>query len=467
MLYVPLKRELARVLSAASRHPPLAAACHGGDRMWTDADLVQLGFDLGLPLEQIALLCLKRQWEEFVHGDSGELDEFSPETLAWQRVKSRFQPDAALSQLFVQYGFFGKTQGDEESFAAMLREMILADLHLASCGDPEFLAFLKRRAARRRLFRMASPEEAEQLAILSTEWLQLNQDLNEVLLHREASKLAAARVTHEFLHLLPEFIEQERQAERERLLKQQVEHKESNKSLTREELRELVAAEERRSSQELDELGLLIAQPLPGELPGGESEHCLTAAEIVAYEEQSKQVLRQIQRLLHPDHLEHDAAFTKLTPRQKSELAYWCRRTLRIRPEELAHPRGSLGYTRRAIEVLEAIRQRVTKTLENAGIDTDLRFIEPDAATAAERAVWYREEIERLTREIARVRGELLAILEDPVIEERRFLVFEASPDEQEKERERMRRMSSEHSRRADALAAQLEALFHASPGDR
>jgi hypothetical protein len=58
----------------------------------------------------------------------------------------------------------------------------------------------------------------------------------------------------------------------------------------------------------------------------------------------------------------------------------------------------------------------------------------------------------------------VLAILEDPDLQERRYLVFEASPDEQESKREHMRQMAGEHKRRADLLTVQLEALFQAPP---
>ena len=176
-----------------------------------------------------------------------------------------------------------------------------------------------------------------------------------------------------------------------------------------------------------------------------------------AYRRECKRVLRELWRLLHPDKLEQNSAYAKLTEEQKKFLDNLGKQILAIKPSELGHPETFWESKHRSLESLQDALAKVKAILEAAGLDVDVGLI-PRGESLVEQLEWYEKSIERLEREIDSIKAELKALAEDEDIRRKQSIL--AQPELHEKVKANLLERADKYREEADKLEAELASLF-------
>jgi hypothetical protein len=223
--------------------------------------------------------------------------------------------------------------------------------------------------------------------------------------------------------------------------------------LTEEELRGLIAEEEKRARDAIQTLELLGYAPIVSD-PPPPGTRTVGNQEAVEYDKQCRKILRRIWVLLHPDRLKEHPAYSRLTERQKRDLEEVWNDALKISSEELSRPEWSFGYSRRAIEFLKESLERAERELQSAGIDTSVS-LQVRGETARERIAWYQTETRRLERDLVRALALLTSLRQDPAVQERQRLL-NMKPEEQENVKTQIKERMRKYLREAKSLETRL-----------
>ncbi|MBU0554152.1 hypothetical protein KKF91_22100 [Myxococcota bacterium] len=161
-------------------------------------------------------------------------------------------------------------------------------------------------------------------------------------------------------------------------------------------------------------------------LPLIEGTPVSTAAK-ASYEQEVRQLTKEIALLAHPDRIKHHPDFARLTPAQLDLLRNAYQHAVQIRKsEQIARDPRNLNFSLRDVDVLRDNLARVKQVLEACGLPTD-PTIEPVGETLAEKLEWLQREIKWLKQAIETTRLALKADLEDNQIS--RYQEALASPE--------------------------------------
>jgi len=176
------------------------------------------------------------------------------------------------------------------------------------------------------------------------------------------------------------------------------------------------------------------------------------AAELWAYEEDCKRLLREIYRLTHPDAVGRHG-FTE----DQRELLVACYREAVVCGSPSAVDDDEVALGMRSLEALEALLGRARKIWQSMGLAWN-----QEAAirgeTLAERIAWLETRIAELEAEARDVQADLLAVATDPDVREKRASM--SSPSVAARVTAEMEERTASLSERADELECRLERLF-------
>ena len=410
------------------------------------------------PVKIIALV-VKREWALFLSSKKISPDKHplnNPETML---LKYEFDPDCEMifKQLESQNHLLSKDGFTQKKLSGLVREMIVADMHLAAIDSPEMNAFCKRQNSESKCMTIATPEQEEQFNEAKFEWLQQHEELGECLLFLERRRLKNANIQREWMEIFGDlFIALKEQTFRYEGLQLRLELLRGDPGLSEKALNEIVKSVEQQMKSDLKRLRLEMA--VARFCHQKESKGPFDDEHFTEYVRKCKKILRQIWLLLHPDRLTHHKNYKNLTSDQKLRLERYWRDAMKVRPMELGYQEGQIGYEYRSLEVLMGINESAGLILENAGIDTDTRLI-IQGKGVAEKLAWINSANEILAREIEYVQAKLKILLEDQDMRGKRCLL-DSEPDKIEAIRTEMKINTREYRQKADKLESQVKLML-------
>lgn len=429
-------------------------------------DLVWLCLDLGIDFYRILALVLKGEWERFILPSTGlrdpdELVEHPECERIVQTGKAGFSPDVSLIfELLERAGGLVSEAGyTRDAFEALVHEMVTADIYLGSVNGRELEEFSERSRTTQAMLREGSEEQKATYWKMECEWLQLHDELGDMLLGLERRRLANARIEQDFLRDFGEVFVALREAiGRLEILQKKVALLEADPELSLEELERMLAEEEKEKKESLDALRFQVEVAMYPRLRMPTGGRVVSDEEFALFCADSKKALREIWLLLHPDRLMHNPAYDRLTPAQREELSELWERSMRIKDEELLLDHEQAGHGFRELHVLYEILERVKKILAHAGIDTAVDLI-PQGTTLPERIEWLEKEVARLEREIVMVRAQFKLIIEDEEIRWKAALL-RCTPEQRENAKTEMQSDVEQKRSEGDRLEGYLNRLL-------
>jgi len=446
--------------SAAEAGAGWEGACAGGPP--EAAALVQLGLRLQLDFHRVLALLLKHEYEQVLEQTLDRAEDAMGEggaQIDLRLLQKRLNPDCDALFAALQAGGYVPNgfAYDARSLRDLVREMTLLDLHRVATDSPELQAFAERSRRSQALLQDCPGDLEHAYGAARREWLALQEELGERLLYLERHRLENENLTQRWLGVFGvESVALAEQAARVDGLQQRIELKLSQPAIDRVALEQRLAEADRERQSHLDRLRFRLAVALtdPRHPAGG----VISAAEVGEYRRQSKQTLREIWLLIHPDKLAANAVVGRLTVAQKQLLADLWHRAMAVRAEEMGVEAGYLGHDYRSLSLLQDILAMVRAVLRNAGIDTDVALI-VQGETVPEQLDWLRGSIQRLQSELDNVQAELLALLNDAKVQEQAAMLA-AAPLRQKHMRQEMRGRADELAARAERMQAYLDGLF-------
>jgi len=478
-------------------------------------DLIRFAIFMHLDLYRTLALVLKGQWEEFFAREicqwranvGRNLSNILQAEDMMQEATSRFNPNTEdlFSRLLVHARIDpsavetslarGTSQGlrtlealTEEmtdrirgsgirwlvearyapsSFDTLVQTMLLNKLHWVATDSRELEHFTKKAVEEVVICSHGTDDERHLYWQLTQARIQLLTTLDDMYLQIESVRLQNETIYYTYLSVFGEHEIALREARfRYYAREQKVLLKRENPELTWEGLDEQVQKKIEEMERTLKELrdqadyaALMVARQsmvdAAGELVGGGRP--LTDDERSAYFVKCKKILRKIYMLVHPDRLRNDPVYQRLTPEQKEELGRILQEALRIRPDEPGLNSRYIESRYRSPDALQAVLDRVTFILENAGINVDPQ-LEIRGDTLPERLSWLEEDIGRLEGCLDEARVELQALMINEDVQLKRGIL--ANDEKHDEIKKEMAEQTEEYRKQARELEAELEKLM-------
>jgi hypothetical protein len=474
--YSTLKEDLIRISEASAARDDAAAPgrnvlarlTYGEDHEFPDSEaLVSLLGGLEVDLYHALALVLKAEWEEtyacscksWVPRSGHPLMPIFTEVHERNVRAADFNPDTqSLFSVVSARGYLAGQQAYRMAdFDTLIQQMILSELHLARNDGPEVTTFAAAERARLAMLGEADPEEQQAFWSARCRWTQVQESLDELHVQIENRRLRNAETRRAYLALfgkdeiaLQEAIYRQCDLNRRKLLL------DANPELTADQLDDLVDAEEERHRKELDDLIFCVTMAPALEkrvLVGGK----LDFDAMREYKARAKRLLRELRMKIHPDHLQNDPAYRKLTDRQRKELDALLHAAIDVNLDELGVPPGFIEHDMRSVAALEAALAKVDALLRNAGIDTRIEMV-IQGETLRDQLAWLQEACKSIDRRIETARTELHALATDP--DAGRMQAVLDSPDQHEQIRQELRKTAREYRDTSELLQADIVRLF-------
>ena len=429
-----------------------------GAHRFPDVDeLIRFSIFLYLGFYRCVALILKRQWEVYIAKNSPEknlLHELRSSDVATCKKDFQIEIDKIYEQLEV-YEMASKADCDFITFANLIKEMILCDLHLYPNDSRELQAFSRRMEEEKSVEAEGDAEEKEAFWLAKCEWLESQEELGNQLLEVENARLENENVSHGWMSVFgQDYIHLQEQQRRKTNIERRIHLKEINPDFSLEEIEKQVYEEELRAKQALEELRLKASIP-SRHMP----KHFFDIPEdyLRKRDSESKKILRKIWRLIHPDILERNPKYKQLTEKQK-EYIYDLRNLLsKIKPSEIGYHQGQIGWNHKSPEYLRDTLATVEKILTNSGIDTDVHMI-IEGETLEKKITWLKKDIERLQHGIGDAKSERLQLLNDSIVRDMRRIL--ACPEQYDHYKTELSKQTKLFQEEADSLEKQFIAMF-------
>lgn len=424
---------------------------------WTEMEIVNLTRALDLGIERTLILLLKARWEVFlVSHPNADLRQ----SLNSIELKGDFDPDpGGMLRLLETQGLRSPISGDSrESLTNFVREAVLNQMHQVPIRSPECEQFVFNAREDAKVFNSADAKTKERLADARGRWISRCAYHADLLLALANQQLANARINHQFMQeeYGDLYIELQSLDRSEFLLLTKISLKQTDLTMTCDELDQKMLKSEEEVRKELDkmrDLALVLPPPLT---PDGE---VISAEQVEEYKEKAKTVLRRVWMLLHPDRLERREGFRFTSARQRERLKELWNEIMKVRPEELAFEPQQLGYNQRSLErILQMEREAKTILESMPGINLQAKY-KVQGENAEERIKWYETECRLIEEDLEKTRALLTAEIEDPEVAKQRAMLDVSGPH-REKALKQMRDKIDDLRSRVETLHDQLDHLF-------
>lgn len=423
---------------------------------WTETEIVNLARSLALGIECTLILLLKARWEVFlVSHPNADLRQ----CLNVVELKGDFDLDpGGMLRLLETQGLWSPVSGDSrESLTNFVREGVINQMHRVSIRSPECEQFVFNAQEDARVFNSADAEKKELLADSRGRWISRCSHHADLLLAFANQQLANARINQQFIQDYGDlYIELQSLDRRESLLLTKISLKQTDLTMTCDELdQEMLKSEEdvRKELDKMRDLALVLPPPLTPE--GG----TISAEQVEEYRQEAKTVLRRVWKLLHPDTLERQKGYPKISSRQRKRLKELWNEIMKVRFEELAFEPHQLGYNQRSLERILQMEREAKTILESIpGINLEAKY-KVQGENAEERIKWYETECRLIEEEIEKTRALLTAEIEDPEVAKQRAMLDMSGPH-RGKALKQMRDNIDDLRSRVETLQDQLDHLF-------
>ncbi|MGA2151653.1 MAG: hypothetical protein ABSG48_05785 [Geobacteraceae bacterium] len=388
-------------------------------------EVIRFGQAAGLCVTRALALALKSEWQRSlacalgVGAESAPLAEYvriHPDKAREHGAMLAPGRDAtpSISELYGMFRESGLLEGsplaEQEAFHELVGICLARGLFLYPADSPKLIEFACSREGAKAALGEESGADAERYRIIHATWRELEDELATLLLRLETQTLKNERINQRWLetfgHLYIPLAESERLHSDLLAL---VEHVRNNPGLSGEELEELekellnIHTEAGRSRKR--EAPLPRGSESGGGGPGGMP---WSAAEMEAYDEECKALLRRIWQFTHPDRIGREG-FTEAQRRRLVD----CYQEAMAWKEKARLEDDEIFLAKRSTSSLRMILDRVERIWEEMGIDLE-STASVRGKTQEERLAWLEARILILDEEIKEVKAEILAVGGDP-----------------------------------------------------
>ncbi len=444
-------------------------------------DIIRFGIFMHLDWYRILALALKNEWEHyFAHevkswrankGDRLIDVIFDADEQEIRNARRSFNPDGEqIFKLLLSFALSSSLEQETideslsfpkhisiDSFLMIVQEMILGGYYRGAHNSPELNLFISQKQQEHRMLTLGTPEQQREFELEKSRWIQMKGEIEDLYFHIESQRLRNAHTKREWLSIFGnEEVTLMEAIIRYEAIDSRYNLKRANPDWTRSDIEQQVAHEEVSRGRELRDLrtDAAIAPHLIRNFEGGTGGG---NEELTAYVQQCKYVLRTIRKLSHPDQLEHNPAYRKLTETQKEKLTTMLLTSLEIRPEELGWPEGYVLHDMRSLDGLNNVLSRVKAILGNPGVDID-ESLQIQGETIPDKLEWLITENTFLDEEIDSAKAELQALAEDDETRKRRSILD--FPENHDTIINDFRKRTDDYLRKAERLETDFETLF-------
>ena len=310
-----------------------------------------------------------------------------------------------------------------DSFYLLFDEMIGGQLYKFSRHSPEVENFIERALKEKALLAQEASEELHhKFQQKKRLFLSLNDELGNRLLYLEKIRLRNAN-THFNWHGIfgMEFVKLSEIRMRLDIVQRKMALLDQHPEYSHDDLDQKLAKSIKEEQSGMNALKLEVAYAKRGLIfPDGSTG--LSQGELDDFRKESKQVLREIFTMLHPDVLQHNPDFCRLTQSQQQKLKMLWDEVMALKEDEVGFAQVCVGHNIRNPHMLKSIREQAKSILANAGVDTDTRLI-IQGDTLAEQLDWLENAIKSTQDHIMIAQAEQKALLDDHICREREIML--------------------------------------------
>ena len=425
-------------------------------------DLFEFCVTIHLDFYRSLALILKGEWEKHLELENKSNSESPDPLTCHQKLNclaqgSYFKPETiSIFMLFESHRKWASRSGySQEQFGILVREMILANLHLVANNSAEIKSFADRSKKQKRFLEHISSETTQVFREAKLNWLWMLEDLGDKLIFLESRRLSNAHTQQKWMLIFGDahiFLRQ--QTMRVELMQLKNQFIEADPTLSAQVLEKMVQDIAGAMIMALDDLKIELA--FAGYPMYPRNDNIMDNMELEKHLTTIKKLLRKIWMRIHPDRLAQHPCYEKLTQEQKLRIRELWDKALCIRPGELRYQEGQIGYEYRSEQVLLDILQKADMILQYAGIDTDTDMI-ISGETVDEQLSRLEEAIIRISRDINNAVAELKALMEDRAVLEKEAML-NSDLDQREMIRDAMFKKARELETQANLLEMKIEA---------
>jgi hypothetical protein len=388
-------------------------------------EVIRFGKSIGLCVTRTFALALKSAWQRSLAaalGSDSSLAEYvrlHPDEARDHGIRLEPGCDPTLSvdelyAMFLENGLLaGSPLADRESFREVVGLSLSRLFHLCPADTPELIEFACSREGARGAMGGECGPDAERYRIIHATWRELEDEVATLLLKLETQTLRNEQINRRWMetfgHIYIPLSELERLYSD---LSALIEHVRNNPAISGKEMEQVeqellnIRSEASRNRKRDPS----TKGPVSGGGPGGIPWN---TAELSAYEEECKALLRRIWQLTHPDRIgreEFSEAQRRLLIDSYQEAMAW--------KEKAQLEEGEVGIAKRSTSVLRIILDRVERIWEEIGLEGE-SVTRVRGKTPEERLAWLESRIVILDEEIKEIKADILAVAGDRDIREK------------------------------------------------
>ncbi|MBN2442848.1 MAG: hypothetical protein JXJ04_15935 [Spirochaetales bacterium] len=447
----------------------------------TIEEIIRWGFEIRLDMYRILLLILKVLWENFL-ADHREENEKTGATNPAPKIEeevliSQFHPRAQDIYFNFQKVYKEQLTGnesldyidelhygdyDERILGSLIQEMILNRLYFLSINSEQVNSFIQKKDDEQRILKIADEKKQQDYWIAKCVWVELQEELSELLMLLESSRLQNGYIMREFLKTFGDsYVELKEQIIRVLSLKRRMMLKDAHPEWSRNEIEKTVDEIENNEKKEIDRLK--YSAQMADLIEDIKAEGSMDTESLNEYKKKVKKILKEVYFILHPHRLMHNPNFHKLTDKQRDHLKKLWEKVMDIKEYDLKYPEGTVGHYMHSLENLLAILDKSKKILAHSGLEINVGYI-IIGETIEERIEWLNKEIKQLEKDIQNTKEDILTLKNNKDILEKKAAL--ACPSKHNQVREEMLKRVEMYKKEASELEKQFESLFESDPGE-
>ena len=441
-------------------------------------DVLRLAIFFNLDFYQTLHLLLKAKFEEYLldHDERWEYlcgDSYLDILTSYNEENRRDELEEAVNifrrslkseQLYFAFenlwGMASSAGYSRENFKTLLDTFFLENLLYSPNDSKKVQNFSEYQQMLIDQARFGTQEEQDSLWRKRCIWQMLLDNLDEIYIEIENTRLKSAETEQEYLKLFGLDIIRQTELEAEiYLLEMQVSLRRINPDITEDELEKKILEKQEELQNQLHELKLKEAYSQETTLMEAWQQMGVPMEKGKLDEEKElcKKEIRAIRKLVHPDILMNNPEYQNLSQEQKDELEEILLDSLKISFSELGYPPNFAYHDMRSLDGLRQVRRRVETILKMTHIQVDLQY-QIEGENISEQIQWLEKEILYIENQINAAKGQLTAMLTNSEIQAMKVLLRDES--KQKLFSEQMTLKIEELQVRKDNLTAELETLI-------
>jgi len=333
-----------------------------------------------------------------------------------RKVHEAFTPDIdELYHFLIKYGFSASPiMKYREAFSMLTHEMLLNRLYLDPVEGPTFSLFVDRKEEEMEAYKIATPDEIKTFHKEKYIWLNHKSRLGEYLLRLENNRIANEHLKIRWLaEFGNEFKQMEEEFENIALYEQMHKLKQAEPDLLPEHLHELAAEQLRESEERLENLETGMGMGLLLEFASSVDEE-----EQARVKKGCEELLRKISLLTHPDRLEHNPQYLKMTEGQKRYVNEMFLRSREIKQSDSALSVSKVCWSEKNLLKLKSMLYNIEEIYASAGIDSNVDMM-IKGETIAAKIVFLKQENQLLAKQVAENKSLLVKCFNDREVMEK------------------------------------------------